>query len=345
MISRLAVVLMERNAAVVRHEVFGSIGAHSETIQALCRQFANFDWPVMWVEDNGATGRGVSGMHVFAVVGTGVRTIYLDKRPIGRAFYDGSVRHCLLADVKSTDFSASKPAQAQATFEKLENALHEVGMNIRNLVRTWFYLDDILSWYKSFNAVRNEFYRQKTVFSGLIPASTGVGGRNPSGAAVVAGAWAAQATENPAVAREVPSPLQCPSLEYGSAFSRAVLLNGVSCRRLLVSGTASIDPNGRSAHVGNLQNQIGLTMEVVETLLGSHGFHFSDVVRATAYFKNILDAGTFDAWRTEHDLKFLPLVEAQADMCRGELLYEIELDAISHLGIEADTKRVKNSMP
>jgi len=337
MIARLTSVLMERNAAIIRHEVFGSIAVCSETLRALERECGGLDWPVMWIEGNGLAGQDVSGMHVFAVVGTGVQTIYLGGRPIGRVFSDGSVRHCLLADVKSGDLSASRPVQARATFEKLEDALHEAGMNMRNLVRTWFYLDDILSWYKSFNDVRNSFYRQRQVFSGLVPASTGVGGRNPSDAAVVACAWAVESTESAAVVRQACSPLQCPALKYGSAFSRAVLLRGVACRRLLVSGTASIDPYGRSAHVDDIQNQIALTMEVVETLLVSHGFHFSDVVRATAYFKNILDAGIFDAWRKEHDLKFLPLVEAQADICRNELLFEIELDAISDGEPEVDT--------
>ncbi len=338
MIDRLAAVLIERNAVVVRHEVFASIVAHSETMQALRRRFADFDWPVMWIEGHGADGCGVSGMHVFAVVGTGVRTIYMEGQPVGRVFNDGPIRHCLVADVRSTNLSSSRAVQSRATFERLEGALHQVGMNMRNVVRTWFYLDDILSWYKSFNAVRNEFYRQKKIFNGPVPASTGIGVRNPIGAAVVAGAWAIQAPEGSSIVREVPSPLQCPSLEYGSAFSRAILLSGVACRRLLVSGTASIDPAGRSAHVNDLQNQIGLTMEVVEALVASQSFQLSEVIRATAYFKNVQSAGIFDAWRAEHALKFFPLVKAQADICRSELLFEIELDAISHARTELDTK-------
>jgi enamine deaminase RidA (YjgF/YER057c/UK114 family) len=137
-----------------------------------------------------------------------------------------------------------------------------------------------------------------------------------------------QAPEGSATVREVPSPLQCPSLEYGSAFSRAVLLTEPGSRRMLVSGTASVEPNGRSAHAGNLPKQIELTMEVVRAILASRGFDFCDVTRATAYFKNIQDMSAFEAWQAEHDLEFLPLVVAQADVCRDELLFEIELDSI-----------------
>lgn len=338
MINRLAAVLVERNATVVRHEVFASIDAHSETMQALRHEFVDFDWPVMWIEGCGVDGVGVSGMHVFAVVGTGVRTVYMQGQPVCRVYNDGPVRHCLLADVRSTSLSSSRAAQSRETFERLDEALHEIGMDMRNVVRTRFYLDDIHTWYGSFNVVRNEFYRQRKIFSGPVPASTAIGGRNPVGAAVVAGAWAVQPQEASGIVREVPSPLQCPSLEYGSAFSRAVLLSGVACRRLLVSGTASIDPTGRSAHINDLRKQVALTMEVVEALMISQGFRLSEVIRATAYFKNVQGAGIFDAWRAEHGVKLFPLVQAQADICRNDLLFEIELDAISHMGNEVNTK-------
>jgi enamine deaminase RidA (YjgF/YER057c/UK114 family) len=267
-------------------------------------------------------------MHVFAVAGTRAKTICLNGQPAGRTFSNGSVKHCLLGDLRPSDKFAPKPAQCRQAFENLECALRQAGMSMANLLRTWFFLDDIHSWYREFNDRRNAFYRQREVFKRLIPASTGVGGRNPTGAAVVAGAWAVQAPVGSAAVREVPSPLQCPSLEYGSAFSRAVLVTEPGLHRLLVSGTASIEPSGRSAHVGNVRKQIGLAMEVVQAILASRGFDFCDVTRATAYFKNVQDMPAFDPWLADHDLDLLPLVVAQADLCREELLFEIELDAI-----------------
>jgi enamine deaminase RidA (YjgF/YER057c/UK114 family) len=211
----------------------------------------------------------------------------------------------------------------------MERLLLEAGMEMTNVVRTWFFLDDILSWYQSFNAVRNEFYGQKKVFNERVPTSTGIGGQNPFGAALVAGAWAIQTGEGSAVVHEVPSPLQCSSMEYGSAFSRAVAVDTPSCRRLLISGTASIGPDGRSLHAGDLHGQIGLSMEVVREILASRGFNFCDVTRATAYFKNIQDAPAFDLWREKQRLKPFPLIATQSTICRGELLCEIELDAQS----------------
>ena len=329
MARRLATVLREKNAIVVRHEIFGSNAAHKETMQILQREIPDFDWPVMWIGSGENAGGDISGMHVFAVAGVRVDTIYQEVEPVGRVFGDGQTRHCLLSDLKPVNLSASKSAQCQEVFRNLERTLREVDMNMADVARTWFFLDDIHSWYGEFNDARIEFFREKKLLNGLLPASTGIGGQNPFGAALVAGAWAVQAAKGSVSITDVPSPLQCSSMEYGSAFSRAVLMDTLPCRRLLISGTASIGPDGRSAHVGDLHGQIGLSMEVVQEILASRRFDFPDVSRATAYFKNIQDAPAFDEWRRERNLEFLPLVIAQSDLCRPELLFEIELDAIA----------------
>ena len=54
----------------------------------------------------------------------------------------------------------------------------------------------------------------------------------------------------------LPSPLQCPALEYGSSFSRAAELRTPGWRRVVVSGTASILPGSHEvAHVGDVDAQ------------------------------------------------------------------------------------------
>jgi enamine deaminase RidA (YjgF/YER057c/UK114 family) len=329
MVRRLATVLQERNAIVVRHEIFGSIAAHKETMQTLRQEVHNFDWPVMWVGGGDNASDIISGMHVFAVAGTLVDTIHHEGEPIGRVFSDGQIRHCMLSGMKLINLSASKSAQCHEIFKNLESALRKANMNMANVVRTWFFLDDILSWYGEFNNARIKFFKERKLLDDLLPASTGIGGWNPFGAVLVAGVWAVQTKEGSTIAREVPSPLQCSSMDYGSAFSRAVLVDTPSCRRLLVSGTASIGPDGRSLHTSGLRQQIALSMKVVREILVSRGFNFSDVTRATAYFKNLQDAPAFDVWREKQGLEPFPLIATQSTICRPELLFEIELDAIS----------------
>ena len=49
-------------------------------------------------------------------------------------------------------------------------------------------------------------------------------------------------------------------------------------------------------------------MEVVEAILHSRGFNFSDVTRATAYFKNRADGRVFTEWCVARGLNALPAV-------------------------------------
>jgi enamine deaminase RidA (YjgF/YER057c/UK114 family) len=211
----------------------------------------------------------------------------------------------------------------------LHAGLAQAGMGMNNLARTWFFLDRILSWYGDFNGVRNDFFSRTELRAAGVPASTGVGGRNPAAASLASAAWAVRASDpasHPLVI--VPSPLQCPAPAYGSAFSRALEIQSPGFRQLLVSGTASIEPGGRTAHPGDVQAQIGLTMEVVDAILASRGMSFSDVTRATAYYRSASDAPRFAGWLDRHDLRRMPVVHACCDICRDDLLFEIELDAI-----------------
>jgi len=333
MVRRLEMILHERNASVVRHEIFGSVSAYPETLRALRHELNTVDWPMTWVEGPAPIGGGISGMHVFAVAGTRVDTICREGQPVGRTFNDGQARHCFLGNLLPSNLSASKSVQCRETFEKMERLLLEAGMEMTNVVRTWFFLDDILSWYEEFNDIRTGFFKERKLLNSLLPASTGIGGRNPTGTVIVGGAWALQAEGSPVVAHTVPSPLQCSSMEYGSAFSRAVLVDIPTGRRLLISGTASIDPDGSSSHTGDLHGQIELSMEVVRGILISRGFDFSNATRATAYFKNIQDAVAFDKWRKARKAETFPVIVTQATICRDELLFEIELDAITILQV------------
>jgi hypothetical protein len=70
-----------------------------------------------------------------------------------------------------------------------------------------------------------------------------------------------------------------------------------------------------------------LTMEVVESILASRGFAFSDITRATAYFKNRADMPALAAWCVEREVRALPVITAQCGICRDDLLFELEADA------------------
>jgi enamine deaminase RidA (YjgF/YER057c/UK114 family) len=327
MFSRLLLALKDADTTLVNLMIFGSISAHPAAAEAMRRVFGRMDWPVTWVEGAACDGHPIAGIQAIAFSAGRVTPITLNGRVAGSVFEEGGIRHCLLGGLGPDLSSASRPDQLRQTLGNLGTALEQAGFSLGDVVRTWFHLDDLLSWYGAFNKARTQAYSRIQFRTGSLPASTGVSGRNPAGTALVAGAWAMQPLHASAQIAEVASPLQCPAPAYGSSFSRAMEISSLHGRRLLISGTASIAPGGQTLWQGNLSRQMDQTMEVVEAILASRGFGFSDITRATAYFKNRADIPAFAAWCAARDLRSLPVIAAQCGICRDDLLFELEADA------------------
>jgi 2-iminobutanoate/2-iminopropanoate deaminase len=119
-----------------------------------------------------------------------------------------------------------------------------------------------------------------------------------------------------------------------SSFSRGMRidLNGLTI--LLISGTASIDDQGNSVHIGDFPAQLRRTFDNITGLLASEGATWHDVVRTTCYLRDMeRDYDVFNAGRTaffkEQRLDPLPASTGiQAILCRPELLVEIEAIAM-----------------
>jgi len=121
---------------------------------------------------------------------------------------------------------------------------------------------------------------------------------------------------------------------YGSAFSRGMRIDLNGLVILLISGTASIDDEGKTVHVGDLRAQTRRTLRNITGLLASEGATWKDVVRTTCYLRDIeRDYKAFNEERTafyqEQGLDPLPASTGiQAILCRPELLVEIEAIAM-----------------
>ncbi|MDE3201478.1 MAG: hypothetical protein KGN79_11220 [Acidobacteriota bacterium] len=119
-----------------------------------------------------------------------------------------------------------------------------------------------------------------------------------------------------------------------SSFSRGMRidLNGLTI--LLISGTASIDENGKSVHIGDFRAQLRRTYQNITRLLESEGCTWHDIVRTSCYLRDIdRDYDAFNEERTaffkEQGLDLLPASTGiQAKLCRPELLVEIEAIAM-----------------
>jgi enamine deaminase RidA (YjgF/YER057c/UK114 family) len=327
MFGRLAMTLKDLDLDIAHLTVFGPVSASEAGMGAMRRLFGCIDWPVTWIEGAACDGALIAGMQVFAFAKSKVHRIRLGGQVVGSVFEDGSAKHCLLGGLAPAQGSMPRAEQTRRTLDLLEKALAQGGFVLADVVRTWFFLDDILAWYGEFNHARTEVYSGVKFRSGSIPASTGVGGRNAAAVALTLAAWAMQPANPATRVREIASPLQCPAPTYGSSFCRAMEIGSASGRNLLVSGTSSIAPHGETLWKGNVHKQVELSMEVVEAILHSRDFTFSDLTRAVAYFRRRSDVRAFADWCAKRGIRSLPVVMARCDLCRDDLLFELEADA------------------
>jgi enamine deaminase RidA (YjgF/YER057c/UK114 family) len=327
MFNRLDEHLRDHDGKVVRMDsigLFNTLGTASLQ-QRDCSDCGNC--PLNTVDGDGTRNCPVTGVYVQTVADTPVEPIWLDGRIVGTTYEDDHARYCQLNGILP-DACSPRGKQTRQVLERMESALRHVGMDFSHVIRTWFFNEDILDWYDEFNQVRDGFFTERGVFDGLVPASTGVGVTNLKGGTIVGSLTAVLPKNRTARIQALPSPLQGAALEYGSSFSRAVELSTPDHRRLLISGTASIAPGGETLHVGDTEGQVALTMKVVKAILQSREMNWSDVTRGTAYFKHLDDFPIYDRYCREHGLTQLPVPAAQNDICRDDLLFEIEVDAV-----------------
>lgn len=119
-----------------------------------------------------------------------------------------------------------------------------------------------------------------------------------------------------------------------SAFSRGMRIDIGDVVILLISGTASIDEDGVSVHIGDFRAQCHRTFQNITGLLEAEGATWHDIVRTSCYLRDIeRDYAEFNEERTafyqEQRLDPVPASTGiQAILCRPELLIEIEAIAM-----------------
>ena len=119
-----------------------------------------------------------------------------------------------------------------------------------------------------------------------------------------------------------------------SSFSRALRLDFGGHKVLLISGTASVNEEGKAEHIGDFKAQLWRTYVNITNLLAAEGMTWHDVVRTTNYLRDIeRDYAEFNKIRTSFYgwMKLNPLPAStgiQARLCWETLLVEIEVYAI-----------------
>ncbi|MBN2164163.1 MAG: hypothetical protein JXR25_13515 [Pontiellaceae bacterium] len=314
----------QRNATIVLQYLFGGRQFYQQGLSA----FDKVEWPLMLLQGDACSGMNVTGCQFVAVSGADLRPVMDQGRTVGYWYETSDIRCCLLGDIRADNLQLSRSDQVYAVFEKMEKLLRQANLEFYDIARTWLYLNRLLEWYDDFNAVRTRFFRERGIFDRMVPASTGIGAGSAAGEAIVSALLAVRPKHDGVKVFSVPSPLQCPALDYKSSFARAVEIQQPGSRFLTISGTASIEPYGSTVHIDDTAGQIDLTMRVVDEILKSRCMHWNDVVRAIAYFKDVRETGLLESYLRDNGIPDFPIAVSHADVCRDDLLFEIELDAV-----------------
>jgi len=185
----------------------------------------------------------------------------------------------------------------------------------------------------------------ETSVSGLRPASdaerqemTALGILSSGGALLAPPPKPCAASARPVVPRHAITAHQVLNEAYAyprpSSFARGIRIDPAETSLLLISGTASVDEAGMTAHVGDFRAQLWRTYRNITALLAAEGATWHDIVRTSCYLRDIeRDYKDFNDVRTAFfgwlGLDPLPASTGiQARLCREDLLVEIEAIAV-----------------
>ncbi|MBN1421099.1 MAG: hypothetical protein JXP34_20170 [Planctomycetes bacterium] len=245
----------------------------------------------------------------------------------GKMIDSCGIRHLYLSHVvEAGEGGASFGDQAERIFQAGRAWLAARGASFHDVVRTWFCLSEMERDYDEFNGWRRRFFTQWDIRRA--PASTGIQGRPiPADCGLSMDLFALVAKE-PIEIRPLRTSTLNEACEYGSDFSRGMLVEIGGRRTAIISGTASVDECGLTANQDDVDAQFERTFLNIRTLLDDAGGSLADVVQSISYLKRREDAARYEAFLARSGLASMPTSIVQADVCRPDLLCEVEAIAI-----------------
>ena len=249
--------------------------------------------------------------------------------------------------IPASDFTQSVRQQSDEVFAKLDGLLSAYGFEVDDIVRQWNYIGNIVSYrngkqnYQEFNDARSCYYAKGTWGNGY-PAATGIG---TSCEGIIVGGIAFKKSDAECKAiYPIDNPLQIAAHVYSKKvlidndlnamkstpkFERAKLIETERGACCFVSGTAAIRGEA-SMDSTSAKSQTVMTIENIEHLVSKenlvkYGCKPYDLKYAQiqVFIKNAEDFEEVKAV-VEEAYKGVPVIYSIADVCRCELLVEIE---------------------
>jgi len=330
MFSGIGDVLRGHGARIIQERILAAPDLMDMLALARAGAYAGLDdgVPPSWLVVPPGLAGPIAGAQVHAVAGCPApEVLRLEGAARGRVLQAGSLRYVIGSNL-SADEPAEPSRQAQSMLAKAERLLSLAGGSLFNVARTWMWLGDILEWYADFNRVRNRFFTERGLLNnngnGRLPASTGIG-IGPAGKFKCSMDLCGVIGVGHEIEYLLAGGNQGPASEYGSAFSRAAAAVTPAGKTVFVSGTAAVSDRGETMHRGDARAQIQDTVNNVLAVLRDTGCDETDVVQAIVYCKNVEVEKAFRD--SQGDLSW-PHIIAIADICRPDLLVEVEATAM-----------------
>ena len=227
--------------------------------------------------------------------------------------------------------SMDSKKQTTALFTSFAAYLQSQNVNLYdNLVRTWIFVRDIDTHYQGMVDARKKFFLSQ----GLTPDSRYVASTGIEGNAVNSGCLVSMDSlsfgglnENQILPMNALDNLPL-TISYGVTFERGLRIKFGDRSHLYISGTASIDKEGKIMHGGDVKNQTRRTLDNIEMLLKNQGASLADMTYLLCYVRNIKHFDCVNAILKDRIPSDIPLVIVQGAVCRPGWLVEVEGVAI-----------------
>ena len=336
---------------VVSQTVFYSDEQRLDELCALMRDFYGPDLPVTtYVPQQPCGGKPVAIEAIGIVDDHGNVQIERSSEQCVMVRHNGS-RWLYFGQIVPRTNDESVHARSLNCFEQIQAILKGAEFQFDEIIRTWIYQGSITDSegkrqrYQELNRARADFFTHREFGQRLLPpsykgtvfpASTGIG--TASRDMVMSGiAFATDCKDIVAIPLE--NPRQTAAFDYASRyspssprFSRAMAVCCDGLANIFISGTASITKS-ETRHKGDIEAQTHETIDNIEALISEqnlsqhglpgHGTDLRGLKHVRVYLKNPNDFPVAHAVCNKR-LGKLPTIYAVADICRSDLLVEIE---------------------
>ncbi len=355
-ISTIRVILKQQPIAmtVTKQAVFVRSAADIESFRQLFRAYYGDRMPATSFIVQPPCGGQALAIEAWALGGEEVE-VQFPAPDVATIQYDG-LRWIYAAGISSPDTAKSAYEESSLAFKELAARLAAADASCRDVPRIWLYQGGITQRetsatgedrerYRELNRARTDFFQQQEAMGRMpisregrtcYPASTGIG---MAGRGLTISCMGLQTDRDDVLWQPLENPWQTSAYDYATRysakspkFSRAMAVRIGNYVTNWVSGTASI-LNSETVHLGDAEKQTEQSIDNIQRLISSEnleghglpgaGAELSELAKVRVYVKHLDDFKTCQAV-CRRRFGDVPIIYALADICRPDLLVEIE---------------------